>query len=497
MSSFSRTQIPALSKSRFADGLQCPKWLYLECFNHELADPVDDQQQAIFDTGHEVGELARSLYNGGLLIKEDHLHHADAIVSTNAALSDARIPALFEAAFQHDDIKIRADILVRADDGCFDLIEVKSGTRVKAENIPDAGVQLFVLNGCGIKIRRTCIGHLNKEYVYPGGDYDLSQLFCIEDVTDQVRQLQPEIPMLLDEMRRHLWSPEPPDIKAGRQCSRPHKCPFQGHCRAGEPEHPVGKLPRASEKLLQALAEAGINDIRDIPEDFAGLNALQKRVRDCVVNDCWYVESELKHQLQRLEYPVHFLDFETFAPALPVYAGTHPCQVIPFQWSNHILEKSGELRHEQFLHDGTDDPRESFANSLLKTLGARGSIVVYSSFEASRIRDLASLFPGMAAGLLGLLDNRIVDLLQLVRKHCYHPAFHGSFSIKSVLPALVPGLDYIDLEINNGSIASFAYAEMRRADTTEERRESLKQGLLAYCKRDTEAEVELFKLLSE
>jgi len=494
MSVARREQIPPLSKSRFNYGLQCHKRLYLECFNRELADPVDEQQQALFDTGHEVGELARKLYTSGLLIKEDHLHHADAMISTNAVLSDATLPALFEAAFLHDDIRIRADILARADDGCFDLIEFKSGAQIKDENIPDAGVQLFVLNGCGIQVRRTCIGHLNKEYIYPGGEYDLGQLFCIEDVTDQVLQWQPEIPMLLDEMRRPLWNPEPPDIKAGRQCSRPNKCSFHGHCHADEPEHPAGKLPMASEKLLQSLAEAGIADIRDIPDGFAGLNATQKRVRDCVINDCLYLESELAHHLQQLEYPIHFLDFETFSPALPIYVGTRPYQVIAFQWSNHILEKSGELRHEQFLYDGTDDPRESLAKSLLKTLGSRGSIVVYSSFEATRIRELAAAFPGMSADLLSLHD-RVVDLLQLVRKHCYHPAFHGSFSIKTVLPALVPDLDYSDLEINDGILASLAYAEMRRPETTPGRRESLKQGLLAYCKRDTEAEVRLFQTL--
>jgi len=487
--------IPSLSKSRFMAGLQCHKRLYLECFSRDLADPVGEGQQAIFDAGTEVGQLARGLYPGGALVTEDHLHHDDAVESTNSLLADPGLPAIFEAAFRHDDIKIRADVLARADDDSFDLIEFKSSTQVKEEHIPDVCVQVYVLNGCGIKVGRACIGHLNNEYVYQGGACDLRQLFRVEDITEQVRRMLPQIPTLLDAMRRPLHSAEPPDIKAGRQCSTPYECSFFGHCHADQPEHSVDQLPRASEKLLRSLADAGIEDIRCIPADFRGLNAIQERVRDCVVHDRAYLSESLERHLERFEYPVHFLDFETFNPALPIYVGTHPYQVIPFQWSDHILERSGQLRHEQFLHEGSDDPRESFIESLLRTLGTKGSIVVYTSFEATRVRELAAAFPAYSTGLLGLLDSRIVDLYQLIKTHCYYPNFHGSFSIKSVLPALVPELGYDDLEINDGGMASIAFAEMRRPETPSERRRSLKDNLLKYCQRDTEAEVWIFQTL--
>jgi hypothetical protein len=307
--------------------------------------------------------------------------------------------------------------------------------------------------------------------------------------------MQPQIRTLLDEMRRPLENTEPPDIKTGSQCSTPYVCQFYGHCHADQPEHSVDQLPNASQKLLRSLAHAGIDDIRHIPADFKGLTALQKRVCDCVVNDRVYLSNELKQHLQWFKYPVHFLDFETFNPALPLYVGTRPYQVIPFQWSDHILERSGELRHAQFLHEHLDDPRPFFIDSLLRTLGLTGSIVVYSSFEAARIRELAAAFPRFSGPLLGLLKNRIVDLLQLVKTRCYHPGFHGSFSIKSVLPALVPDLGYDDLEISDGSMASVAYAEMRRPETKPERRRLLREGLLRYCERDTEAEVRLFQTL--
>jgi hypothetical protein len=496
MSDLDREQIPQLSKSRFLAGLQCYKRLYLECYHRDLADPVDQGQQALLDVGTMVGELARGLYPGGVLISDDYLHHDDAVVSTEIALSDPSIPAIYEAGFLHDDIRIRADILARAGNDVFDLLEVKSGTQVKEEHLPDVGVQLYVLNGCRIPIGRACVVHINKEYVYRGGDYDLSQLFCAEDITAEAQQLQPDIPSYLNEMRLPLWSLEPPDIKARKQCSKPIPCPFYGHCHEDEPEHSIYQLPRAREELLQALEAAGIEAIRHIPAGFPGLNATQQRVRDCVVSNRVHLDPSLARAMGQLEYPIHFLDFETFDPALPLYIGTHPYQVIPFQWSNHIMNRDGELRHEEFLQQEFSDPREPFARSLLKTLGTSGSIITYSSFEATRIRELAADLPGLSRDLLALLDGRIVDLLQLIRRYCYHPEFHGSFSLKSVLPALVPDLDYSDLEIRDGDQASAAYAEMIHPDTPSDNRNSLRTSLLSYCERDTEAMVKLFTTLA-
>lgn len=497
MSGLRREQIPLLSKSRFLAGLQCNRRLYLECFHPDLADPINAGQQARLDAGTEVGELARNLYPYGALIAEDYMHHDDAMRLTEKALANPSIPAFYEGAFLYDNVRIRADILVRAGENLYDLIEVKSTTQVKEEeHLPDVAVQLYVLNGCGIPARRACLCHLNKEYVYQGGDYELSRLFIVEDVTDEAQQLQLGIPSILEEMRLPLWGLEPPDIKAGRQCSQPYGCPFYGHCRIHEPEHPVSQLPGARQKLLRLLEEAGIKDIRGIPADFPGLNQTQQRVWECVVLNRAYLDPELITALGQLNYPIHFLDFETFNPALPIYVGTSPYQVIPFQWSNHTMTEDGNLGHEEFLHDGSDDPRELLAKSLLKSLGTSGSIVVYSNFEANRIRELAEALPDLSNDLLALLDGRIVDLLQLVRKHCYHPEFHGSFSLKSVLPALVPDLNYSDLEICDGDQASAAYAEMIWPETSPARRDSLRRSLLAYCKRDTEAEVQLFKVLS-
>ncbi|MFC1978750.1 DUF2779 domain-containing protein [Chloroflexota bacterium] len=491
-----RDQIPLLSKSRFMAGLQCHKNLYLSCYHNELADPIGPSQQAVFDSGTKIGELARDIYPGGTLITENHFQHEQAVESTKAVLHDTSTPAIYEAAFLYDDIRIRADILVKVDDNLFDLVEIKSTTKTKDEHISDVAIQLYVLNGCGISIRRACLGHLNNQYVYQGGKYDIGQLFNIDDITGEAKDKLPEIELRLQDLRLMLQQLEPPDVRVGRQCSQPYDCSFQGHCYIGVPEHYILQLPRISQKLLKSLNTAGIEDIRDIPIDFPGLNAAQQRVRDCVVNNRVYLNHKISEELEQLDYPIHFLDFETFNPGLPLYVGTSPYQIIPFQWSNHILDEEGTLRHEDFLYDGYDDPREDFARSMLQTLSDEGSIVVYSAYEASRIKDLIKVLPHLAGNLYELFP-RIFDLLKLVRANCYHPDFHGSFSIKSVLPALVPDLDYSDLEINDGGLASIAYAEIIRPNTTQKRRDFLRKSLLEYCKRDTEAEVRLFHILKD
>ncbi len=497
MDDSARQQIPPLSKYRFLAGLQCHKRLYLECFHRDLADPTGTGLQAILDTGIKVGKLARDLYPEGVLVEGEHLNHEDAVALTEKALSAASIPAIYEAAFTYDGVRIHADILARAGDDVFDLIEVKSGTRVREGQLFDVAIQLYVLKGCGISVGRSCLAHLNTEYVHQGDGYDLGQLFCVKDVTDSVEEFLSNIPSALDKMRLPLWGLEPPDVAAQKQCSKPYICPFYSHCHTGETEHSLARLPGASQELLRELEEAGVGGIREIPADFQGLTPIQRRARDCVVNSRVYLDPLLERELGQLEYPIHFLDFETFSPALPLYAGTHPYQVMPFQWSDHIMEAGGEVGHKEFLHEAFQDPREPFATSLLETLGTGGSIVAYSRYEATRIRELAIDLPHLASDLLALLEGRIVDLLILVRRYCYHPEFHGSFSLKSVLPALVPEFSYSGLEISSGLLASAAYAELISPETSPERRDFLRRSLLEYCERDTEAMVQLFKALKE
>ena len=486
--------VPTLSKTRFGAGLQCLKRLYLESFSRNLADTIDATQQALFDSGNAVGELARQRFPGGRLIDEPYYDQPRAEATTLKAIADLEVPAFYEAAFSFEGIRVRADVLNRNSEDTFDLIEVKSSTSVKPQHIPDAAIQLHVVEGSGVLIRKVFLLHIDNNYVYEGGSYDLSKLFHLEDITDLARTYLASIPGSLADMWEALNLDEAPSIETGAQCIRPYKCSFYGYCHQDTPEHSIEQLPRAKPELIERLHSTGILDIRDIPLDFPKLSANQQRVRDSVVTGQTYVGSGLQAALSQVEFPLCFLDFETFNPALPVYLGTRPYQLIPFQWSLHMLDSARNLSHASFLHNGDGDPRGSLSASLLKAVGSEGTIVVYSSFEQTVIKRLYEEFPQYRDGLSAISD-RLFDLLAVVREHYYHPDFHGSYSIKSVLPALVPDMTYSDLEIQDGSNASVSFAQMIAPDTEESERERIRNALLDYCQMDTMAMVRLLDTL--
>ena len=487
--------MPNLSKSRFQAGFQCLKRLYLECYSRDLADPIDPGTQAIFDSGTAVGEKARLRFPGGRLVEESYLEHDRAIATTQALLSDPSIPALYEAAVNFQGIRARFDILVRKDAQVFDLVEVKSSTGVKEEHYTDVAVQMYAAEGSGIAIDKAYLMHINNAYVYQGGEHDLEQLFTPADVTEAARKYVAEgMADDLAEMWATLDLDNPPDIDTGKHCKTPYTCAFFGHCHSSEPVHPVRQLPGLRDSLWARLKTLGIDQIGNIPEGLSGLNALQQRVRKSVAGDRPYVGPGLGTSLGQIMFPASFVDFETISPAIPLYPGTRPYEKVPFQWSLHLLDESGELAHDEFLNPDDEDPRERFASSLLEAVPPEGSIVTYSSYEKTILEGLARTLPGYRESMLALTE-RIVDLLKVVRDGYYHPQFHGSFSIKTVLPALVPGMGYGELEVQEGMAASASYLRLVAGDVPAEEESQVRDALLAYCQRDTEAMVLVHRAL--
>lgn len=492
-----RASVRPLSKTRVTAGLQCSKRVYLESYEYEKRDPMDPGRRAILDAGTLVGRVARGRFPGGVTMDEDPIRFDRALRQTAAAISDPKTMAIYEAAFAFADIRVRVDILVRTNDGAWDLVEVKSSTGFKDEYLPDVAVQVHVAEGSGVAIRRAFLLHVNNQYVWPGGEYDLDSLFSALDLTEQARGSLPKLLQGIDGMREILRATAPPDVAVGPHCRKPYVCPFHDYCHKGGPEHHVTDLPKLSPKIYQALTAAEIVDIRDIPADFDGLTDLQLRVRDCVVRGKPFTHPELKPALEAIRHPIHFLDFETCNPGLPIIPGTRPFQQTPFQWSDHVLEFDGAVKHRQYLHTSRTDPTRPLTEALVEALDGDGSIVVYSGFEARVIRSLAESLPSFANRLLPLVDERMIDLLHLIHAHYYHPEFHGSFSIKDVLPVLVQGLGYCDLSIREGSQAALAYSQMTDPATPAAERKTLREALSLYCGRDTEAMLRLFQTLKE
>ena len=432
--------------------MQCLKRLYLEHYARELADPISDSQQAIFDVGTEVGNVARKRFPGGVFIRDPYYEHYRAVRATRRLLANESGRPLYEAAFTFEGINCRIDILLPSGDNAFDLIEVKSTTKVKTQHISDVGIQLYVLEELGLQVSSVYLMHINNQYVYPGGVYDLEELFALGDVTAEARRFVSEsVPSDLSRMWKTLKRESPPDIEVGRHCHVPYQCPFFGYCHQKE-----ALLPNA-------VSGKGV------------------------------VGPDLRVQLAGIRYPTGFLDFETFMPTLPVYPGTRPYQTIPFQWSLHIQEADGRLTHEEFLAEDAGDPRERFIVTLLDAVPPRASIVVYSPYEQRILNELARDFPEYERQLMSL-RNRLFDLLPIIRGSYSHPGLPNN-SLKSVASVLVPGQGYSNLDIQDGSAASAAYAKMILKDTPEQERITIRKSLLAYCRMDTEVLVSVLKTL--
>ncbi len=492
-----RNSPPRLSKSRFQNGCQCALRLWYDMNESDLAEEFSEEQQARFDVGHEVGELAQQRYPGGKLITADYQHPKQALEQTADALSDAFLPSIYEAAFEFQNVFARADILARAGKGAWDLIEVKSSTNPKDHFRRDLAVQYWIAKNSGLKVRKAGLLLLNRGYVYDGKKLDLDELFSFHDFTDECIVRLGEIGRQVGELQEMLAARAAPEIEPGNQCFEPYECPYYAHCTEGMEfaEHPVDSLHRLHPSKRAKLEAAGIDEVHEIPDDFP-LSDIQARQRICVITGKDWRSPDLAKALRDIRYPAHYLDFETILPAVPLHKGTRPFDQVPFQFSCHHQEgDGGQILHSEFLAQDKMDPREPLAETLLKAVGKKGVIFTYTEFEARIIRDLAGAVPSLAKELKAALD-RLVDLAAIIRAYYYHPEFKGSFSIKQVLPVLVPQMTYEGMEVSDGMAAGAAWMQMIATEDATERAR-LEKALREYCTQDTLAMVRLKEVLGE
>jgi len=479
---------PRLSKSKYVSGLQCHKRLYLEIYTPELATEHDEETQARLDAGTDVGEVARRRFPGGVLVDYDHGNLTVALRRTEELASNPSIPAIFEATLKFENVLVRVDILERLADDRWRLIEVKASTRTKDVHLDDLAIQTHVAMGAGVRLEGIALLHLNRAYVYEGGEVNLDRLFVQQDLTVAVLARLAEVPQRLLSMKAMLMEPTAPDVDPGHHCHTPYVCPFWDHCTQEKDPRWVFYLP-GPKRTFDRLAEQGVHTIDTIPGGFK-LSDTQQRMKDNVE----WIGPDLRAALQAVRYPVHHLDFEGFMPAVPLFPGTRPYQTLPFQWSNHTEHEDGIVRHEEYLCANAGDPREELALALLRSVGRQGSICVYSGYEWRILMDLADALPRLKREL-SAVAARLWDLLPIVRRHYYHPGFEGSFSIKVILPALAPSLDYSNLEIADGGLASLEYYRMAFGKTDAAEKTRIRASLLEYCKRDTLALLEIRKIL--
>lgn len=477
-----------LSKSKITMWRQCPKRLWLDRFKRELAE-VSQGVASRMEAGHQVGELAQSFFPDGFLVEDEDL--TSAIATTKAHLNNNPNQTIFEATLEHDGLLVRADLLVPTNNG-YRLIEVKSSGGLKDYYHDDFTIQKWVFDKNDIKIATVELAHIDTSFIYKG-DGDYSNFLKFLKVDHIVEANLNNVESWVDDARDVLNNEEP-NIDCGKHCYKPFDCPFIGYCNPENgieaPKYGLNMYSRLSEKTLDILELKGFSNGLDVPDEY--LNSTNKHIKKITQSGTYFLDPEAKEIIENLSYPRYYFDFETIAFTIPKWAITKPFQQIPFQWSCHIEDENGQLKHHEFLDLSGKDPRRSCAEKMIEIMGKSGPVIVYNkSFEMRVISELATLFPDLSENLLAIND-RVFDLLPIMRNYYYHPDMYGSWSIKAVLPTIVPELSYENMEVGNGGDAQEAYLELVSMDVATHNYNSLKSSLLKYCEQDT---IAMFKIV--
>lgn len=490
-----------LSKSKLLAYRQCPKRLWLEVHRPTLRADSTATQTSIA-VGHQVGDIARRLYDPtgkGVLIDPQGSGFEAAFAQTQELLKS--LQPIFEAGFRAEGALALADVMLPVRRGgklSWRMVEVKSATSIQDYHRDDAAVQSLIALSSGVPLTGIALAHIDSDWVYPG-DEDYNGLLLEIDLTDEVFCRSDEVRSWISDAQKTVAKRREPGAAIGKQCSNPYECGFLAYCQSQEPQavQPIMWLPgRLSNELRAHIEEHGLIELSDVPD--ALLNDKQQRVKAVTVSGKPFLDQRAAAQaLAPHKFPAYFLDFETIQFAVPIWKGTRPYQQIPFQFSVHRLSRTGKIEQQAFLDLSGNDPSKSFAQALISSCGERGPIFVYNaSFEKTRIRELSERFPRLAEQLAAL-NERVVDLLPVARDHYYHPSQQGSWSIKAVLPALCPDLNYDNLEgVQNGGMAMSAFLEALEPSTSKARKADIEKHLLAYCALDTYAMVRLWSVFS-
>jgi len=449
-----------LNQSAYLRGCQCPKRLWLHLHAPETRDPYEGIH--VPGPEPELRQLARGLFTGGVTISDGPVDNiVEAVTRTNRALAEGHT-ILYGAVFSFRGLLAVIDVLVQRRGKWF-AYEVKAATRVKPRHITDATLHDYVLAQAGIPLANTYLLLLNTRYVRKG-PINPQELFVAEPVGKQLRAQQHDVRSRAYHFVRIAAAGEAPAKAMGHQCRKPDPCEFIGFC---------SRQPG----LSGAAAPADHPVSAGSPE---------------VIID----QERLRKFLEPIHYPLCFVDFEAYQAPLPEFDGHWAFRQVPCQFSLHRQEAPGAaLQHVSFLAETEGDPATVFLRALLEAAGADGTVLVYNiDFERMILEELKAEHPE-SVGAITALQSRMVDLMAPFKNRVVHIPAHGEkISLKTVLPALVPGMNYSHLAIANGADANKAFVRLR-LETDSDRRNALRKALLDYCHLDTLALVYILDYL--
>ena len=505
-----------LSKTDYILFRECPKNVWYKIHKPDIyyKEELSDFEKHIIETGNEVELVARQIFSDGILI-EGRDKAAQELTQELIAQNKS---TLFQPVFLKDNFLAAVDVLKFNKEtegpeysrvaGSYDIYEIKASNEIdKKRHFYDLAFQVNLLRKCGVKTGVINLMHLDSDYVR-SGELDIFKLFKSDDVTKEINELCEEVAIEMEQALEYLSQKNEP--KGSCCCvykGRSNHCSTFNHSNPHIPEYSVHDITRIglSKKKLAALVDIGNFHMHQVPEDMELSDAQRNQISAHISDAVFINKGKIAEELERLAYPIYFIDYETFPSAIPMFDGFSPYQQIPFQYSLFVLEsprklrgKPAELKHFEFLHSENSDPSRSFAESLQKNVGDAGSVIVWSKkFECSINKQIAERLPEFK-DLIESINNRTYDLMDIFTKqHYVHKNFRGSTSIKKVLPVLAPELSYKELAIQEGGTAASSWIKLIGKDFSLEEKVKLKKDMLEYCKLDAFAMVRILEELEK
>ena len=492
------------SKSKYCGFCKCSKLAWLDKYKPEV-QTVDESAEDRMAEGNELGDKAKGFFGDYVetTVKVDGKLDLSAMIEKTAQEIEKGTENICEAAFSYNGFYCAVDILHKENDG-YVIYEVKG---VKTPNfekeheyfLQDVAYQKYVLEHCGIKVTGSYIVHLNGDYVRHG-EIDIEKLFTSENVSDLIKPYFDKVEENLKEAEKILAEKNEPASHLSPKCKSPHDCPFFEYCTKDLPKDNVFTLRGFRGKY--ECYDNGIISFDDIIAAGEKLNKIQRIQIEYSKkgDDEVYVDKiGVKSFLDTLSYPLYFLDFETMQSAIPQFDGTTPYQQIPFEYSLHYVEsEDAPVQHKIFLAESGKNPLRDIAESLCKDIPKNVCSIAYNKkFECDRLKELAAMFPDLSEHLNNIADHIIDLIIPFTSGFYYKKAMGGSFSIKSVLPAIFPDdpeLDYNNLEgVHNGSEAKELFPRIK--DMPKEEASKAYENLSKYCSLDTKAMVRIWQKL--
>jgi hypothetical protein len=489
-----------LSKSTYIRGTQCIKSLYLNKHRKDLKNNAGEYDGAVFEQGTDVGILGKQLFPKGVDASPEVLFdYATALAKTQLYIQQKQA-IIYEAHFMYNDVLCAVDILI-FDGKKYKAIEIKSATSLSDVYIQDAALQYYVLSNSGVPLADIAIGYINNKYVRKG-KLNIKKLFTIESILAQAKEAQTEVINNIAQFKKTLNTKKEPVQDIGVHCSSPYGCDFYDHCWQHIPSHSVFDIAGMRSNKKFELYNQGIITFSQITDAISAQYLSEKQALQVTaqLKKRKYINKpNIQAFITDLQFPLYFLDFETINTPVPLFENARPYQQIVFQYSLHCLKTAtATAKHTEYLAlaNGTD-PRPNFITQLIKECGTKGDVLTYNmAFEKTRLKELCIDFPEYSIPLQSIIDRMKDLMLPFAQRWYYTPKMQGSYSIKYVLPALVPKLSYTNLTIQNGSDAMNIYAAMASGTFTGNVAQTRK-ALLAYCCMDTFAMVKIWEVLRE